>query len=67
METATKFKILDNTHHNDIFTSEMIEFLSELHVRFNEKRKKLLAARTMKQVEFDHHQLPVFLPETKEI
>ena len=67
METAIKFKILDDTHHHDIFTSEMIEFLTELHQRFNDERKKLLVARTMKQVEFDHHQLPVFLPETKEI
>lgn len=67
METATLFKILADRPHHDIFTSEMIEFLSELHVRFNEERKKLLVARTMKQVEFDHHQLPVFLPETKEI
>jgi len=67
METATQFKILADRKNKDIFTSEMIEFLSELHVRFNEERKKLLVARTMKQVEFDHHQLPVFLPETKEI
>ena len=67
METAIKFKIMDDTHHQDIFTSEMIEFLTELHLRFNDERKKLLVARTMKQVEFDHHQLPVFLPETKEI
>ncbi|MBH1960302.1 MAG: malate synthase A [Flavobacteriia bacterium] len=67
METATQFKILADRKNKDIFTSEMIEFLSELHVRFNEERKKLLVARMMKQVEFDHHQLPVFLPETKEI
>lgn len=67
METAITFKILADRLYHDIFTSEMIEFLSELHVRFNEERKELLAARTMKQVEFDHHQLPVFLPETKEI
>ena len=67
METATLFKILADRPHYDIFTSEMNEFLSELHVRFNKERKKLLVARTMKQVEFDHHQLPVFLPETKEI
>ncbi|MCP2039323.1 malate synthase A [Chryseobacterium sp. HSC-36S06] len=67
METATQFKILADRPHRDIFTSDLIDFLIELHVRFNAERNKLLVARKMKQVEFDHHHLPVFLPETKEI
>ncbi len=67
METAIQFKILADRPHRDIFTSDLIDFLIELHVRFNAERNKLLVARKMKQVEFDHHHLPVFLPETKEI
>ena len=67
METATQFQILPQEQYNDIFTSELVTFLSELHSKFNDDRIALLHARTMKQVEFDHGQLPKFLPETEEI
>ncbi|WP_313502885.1 malate synthase A [Kaistella carnis] len=67
METATQFEILPQEQYNDIFTSELVKFLTELHSKFNHERIALLHSRTMKQVEFDHHQLPKFLPETEEI
>lgn len=67
METATQFQILPQEQYNDLFTSELVKFLTELHSKFNNERISLLHSRTMKQVEFDHHQLPKFLPETEEI
>src|SRR3954452_19459411 len=67
METATQFQILPQENYSDIFTVELIEFLTELHSKFNDERIALLHSRTMKQIEFDHHQLPKFLPETEEI
>lgn len=67
METATKIKILADRSYDEIFSADLTNFLTELHVKFNAERKKLLLARKAKQVEFDNHQLPVFLPETKEI
>ena len=67
METATQFQILPQEQYGDIFTSELMGFLSELHSRFNNERIALLHARTMKQIEFDHRQLPKFFPETEEI
>ena len=67
METATHFQILPQEQYGDIFTSELVDFLTDLHVKFNNERITLLHSRKMKQVEFDHHQLPKFLPETEEI
>ena len=67
METATQFQILPQEQYNDLFTSELVKFLTELHSKFNNERIALLHARAMKQVEFDLHQLPKFLPETEEI
>lgn len=67
METATQFKILGKEQYSDVFTFELTEFLTELHSRFNEKRKKLLVTRTEKQTAFDQHQLPSFPAETEEI
>ncbi|MBW8359541.1 MAG: malate synthase A [Weeksellaceae bacterium] len=67
METSIQFKILATEQYRDIFLPELTDFLSELHSRFDEERKNLLNARKMVHVEFDHHQLPVFLPETEGI
>lgn len=67
MKTATQFSILAKEQYNDIFTSELMDFLTELHRAFDGERKKLLAERKMKQIEFDHHHLPEFLPETEKI
>ncbi|MBF8456829.1 malate synthase A [Kaistella sp. G5-32] len=67
METAIQFQILPQEQYSDIFTTELVSFLTELHSKFNDERIALLHSRKMKQVEFDHHQLPKFLPETEEI
>ncbi|UOE41796.1 malate synthase A [Chryseobacterium suipulveris] len=67
METVTQFRILAKEQYHYIFTPELTDFLTALHNQFNERRKKLLVSRKMKQVEFDHHQLPKFFPETSDI
>lgn len=51
----------------DILTPEALQFLSELHLRFNKRRKELLARREERQVEINNGQLPHFLEETKSI
>ena len=67
METAIQFQILPQEQYSDIFIPDLVTFLTELHARFNQDRIALLQSRTMKQVEFDHRQLPKFSPETVEI
>lgn len=67
METATHFKILATEQYREVFTPELVEFLYKLHSTFGEERERLLIARQMRQIEFDHHQLPQFLPETEDI
>lgn len=67
METATHFRILVKEQYDEVFTPELVEFLFKLHVVFGEERDRLLIARKMRQIEFDHHQLPQFLPETEDI
>lgn len=47
-----------------ILTDEAIEFLYELHTRFNERRLELLLERVKRQRRIDEGQLPGFLPET---
>ena len=52
---------------DDILTPEAVEFLAELHVKFNARRLDLLAKRVERQALTDAGELPDFLPETKEI
>jgi malate synthase len=47
-----------------ILTPEALEFLAELHRRFNGRRVELLAARAARQADLDAGKLPDFLPET---
>jgi len=67
METATQFQIIPKEQFSDVFTPELMGFLTELHVKFNNDRITLLHSRKMKQVEFDHRQFPKFLAETEEV
>ncbi|MEM6395583.1 MAG: malate synthase A [Bacteroidota bacterium] len=50
-----------------ILTKEAIYFLNALHLKFNERRLALLAARTERQQQIDQGILPDFLPETASI
>ncbi|HLT95327.1 MAG TPA: malate synthase A [Acidimicrobiia bacterium] len=50
-----------------LLTEDAIQFLSDLHNAFDERRRNLLLERARRQDEFDVGLLPGFLPETKHI
>ncbi|MEM7549613.1 MAG: malate synthase A [Bacteroidota bacterium] len=50
-----------------ILTPEALEFLNQLHVRFNVQRKELLKRREERQKEIDKGHMPDFLLSTKSI
>ena len=51
----------------EILAPEALEFLRELHIRFNSRRLSLLKARDERQIRIDNGELPDFLRETKYI
>lgn len=51
----------------EILTPAALQFLAELHSRFNDTRLHLLARRDARQKEIDAGRLPDFLPETLDI
>lgn len=67
METKTQFKIKAFDKFGNVFTSDLIDFLVELHQKFNPKRVALLEERKKTQLEFDKGILPKFLQETEAI
>ncbi|MFP3592445.1 malate synthase A [Chryseobacterium sp. SIMBA_038] len=67
METKTQLKIKSQNQFEELFTSELVDFLVELHQNFNPKRLQLLEERKKTQQEFDKGNLPKFLKETEEI
>jgi malate synthase len=52
---------------DEVLTHQALEFLKELHLRFNPTRLALLKAREDRQVRFDAGELPDFLAETRSI
>ena len=50
-----------------ILTAEALVFVAKLHRKFEARRQELLAARAVRQREFDAGRMPDFLPETAEI
>jgi malate synthase len=50
-----------------ILTSEALDFIARLSREFEPRRRKLLAARARRQVDFDAGALPDFLPHTAHI
>ncbi len=53
--------------HEEILTTEALEFLAALHRRFEPRRSQILHARTLRQARYDAGELPDFLRETAEI
>src|SRR6476619_3931124 len=51
----------------EVITPEALEFIADLHRRFNPTRQERLAARLERQKRFDAGEKPDFLPETKSI
>jgi malate synthase len=56
-----------SSEHAEILSPEALEFIAQLHARFNPRRLELLAARDARQIRLDAGELPDFLPETKHI
>ena len=54
-------------HFGEILTPAALQFLAELHRRFEKRRRQLLARRADRQHRFDAGELPDFLPETRHI
>ena len=52
---------------DDVLTTSALEFLSELHERFNGRRLALLDARIDRQARFDAGELPDFPEDTREL
>jgi len=52
---------------DEILTPAALQFLAELHRKFEGTRKQLLARRIDRQHRFDAGELPDFLPETRHI
>ena len=67
MKTETQMKIVAEKQYQEIFTPELMDFLSELHQKFNHKRLRLLDQRKLKQIDFDLVQLPTFPEETADV
>lgn len=67
MKTETQMKIVASKQYQEIFTPELMDFLSELHQKFNHKRLRLLDQRKLQQIEFDLGKLPSFPEETADI
>jgi malate synthase len=55
------------TNVERVLTPEAIQFLFDLHSRFEERRQTLLASRSQRLLEIQDGKLPDFLPETQEI
>lgn len=53
--------------YEEILTQVALEFLTKLHVEFDQQRRKLLKQREERQSRFNEGELPDFLPDTKEI
>ncbi len=67
MKTETQMKIVASKQYQEIFTPELMDFLSELHQKFNHKRLRLLDQRKLQQIEFDLGKLPSSPEETADI
>ncbi|PWJ40081.1 malate synthase A [Sediminitomix flava] len=53
--------------YQEILTPAALDFLAELHLRFNNRRLSLLEARVKRQKRIDAGEMPDFLPETEHI
>src|SRR6266436_3603384 len=49
----------------EILTEKALDFIADLHRRFDPRRQDLLARRAARQKEFDRGKLPDFLPDTR--
>src|SRR6476661_4361813 len=52
---------------DEVLTEAALDFLAELHERFDSRRRQLLARREERQVSFDAGTLPDFAEDTREL
>jgi malate synthase len=52
---------------DEVLTESALEFLAELHERFDSRRRELLGRRVERQARFDSGELPDFPEDTREI
>ncbi len=62
-----ELQALLSAEFSEILSLDAVVFLIELHKRFNDRRKKLIAARQQRQAQLDAGEMPDFLPETREV
>lgn len=67
METIAQMKIKAQNQYPEVFTPGLVEFLSELHKKFNARRLELLENRKNVQEEFNKGNLPTFPSETADV
>ncbi|MGL5361871.1 MAG: malate synthase A [Bosea sp. (in: a-proteobacteria)] len=67
MSSGITIKGAMSPRFDEILTPEALAFVADLHRRFNETRKRLLALRAERQKRFDAGETPDFLAETKHI
>jgi len=70
MKNTTIYKIIKGDlkdSYEAILTEEALNFLIELHKKFNKQRLALLKKREERQKNIDNGEFPNFLPETSEI
>ncbi|HVF36204.1 MAG TPA: malate synthase A [Candidatus Saccharimonadia bacterium] len=60
-----ELRAVSGTPGSEIVTPGALDFLGELHRRFDARRLALLAERRVRQARFDAGELPDFLPETR--
>jgi malate synthase len=65
--TSIEIKATVTPEYAEILTPEALEFVYQLHKKFNAGRKELLQLRIERQKSIDAGKLPDFLPETKHI
>ncbi|HVR29729.1 MAG TPA: malate synthase A [Thermoanaerobaculia bacterium] len=53
--------------YRDVLTPEALDFVADLHRRFDPERRRLLAARSERQQRLDAGEAPDFLAETREV
>jgi|SRR5690606_3105522 len=59
--------IVSKTADPTVLTSEVLQFISELHSKFERRRADLLEQRAIRQAQFDNGELPCFKEETRHI
>ena len=67
VETAVEVRGPVNGRFAEVLTPAALDFLAELHRRFNPTRKDLLARRSERQARFDAGEKPDFLAETRSV